>query len=142
MIGSVTEAQAAIRKAVAQDAARESVAHGGTPHATEVGSGDPGPETARGSRPGPGDFRQPGRVEAEDFRRPYIGEGHAAASPLAGPPNQSPMPPVGRGILTPVALPGMPTLAGSDGPIVASMAAHQARSAATAPRIPVPEGAA
>ena len=85
------------------------------------------------AEPGPGTSTQPGQIKPEDFRRPYVEAGHAARSPLAQPPRESPLPPAERGVVTPVQLPGMPVLAGHNGPIVQAMAAHQARAIPSRP---------
>ena len=82
---------------------------------------------------GPGRSMQPGQIKPEDFQRGPLGSGHAAVSPQHGAPNTSPLPPVGRGILTPVELPSVPGLAGHNGPIVQAMAAHQARAVPSRP---------
>lgn len=92
--------------------------------------------------PGPGSFREPGAIEPQQFSRPYLDTGHSAASPQHGPPNLSPMPPEGRGILTPLELSAEPVVVGSAGPITASMAQHRARAAASMPSMPIPRGAA
>jgi hypothetical protein len=89
---------------------------------------------------GPGTSMQPGKIEPEDFRRPYVEADHAARSPLAEPPRVSPLPPRGRGILEPLPQSAVAHVVGG-GP-AAGLAAHQARVNATSPVIPVPSGSA
>ena len=79
MIGSVTEAQQALKMATD--------AHG---------------------QPGPGQPMMPGHAEAEQFARPYIGEGHAAESPMAEPPRMSPVRHDAPGLVQELAMPGAP----------------------------------
>lgn len=93
---------------------------------------------ATGAEPGPGTFREPARPpEPQDYRRGYLDEGHAAPSPQAAPPNAAPLPPHGRGILTPAELPSAPLVAGHAGPMTTTLAAHQAKAQL---RPPVPPG--
>ena len=68
---------------------------------------------------------QPGKIEPEDFRRGPLDSGHAAVSPMHGPPNVNPLPPEDRGTLRPLVMPGQPAVSGS-GPVVQGLAAHQA----------------
>jgi hypothetical protein len=82
----------------------------------------------RGATPGPGTAPEPGTIAPEDFGRGYLDAGHAANSPMAGPPNTPPMPPIPRGVVTPVQLPGVTEHAGHGGPIMQALAAHQARA--------------
>jgi hypothetical protein len=80
-------------------------------------------------------------IGPEDFQRPYVEAGHAARSPLAAPPRVSPLPPEGRGILTPLPQSAVVQVVGT-GPVVEAMSMHQSRAAATMPRMPVPGGSA
>lgn len=78
MIGSVTEFQqdmAAIEK-------RRSHLRG------QAAKGGAVPESAHG----PGRPMEPGEMDPGDFARPYVSEGHAAASSQHDPPNSNPMP--------------------------------------------------
>jgi hypothetical protein len=98
-----------------------------------------------GCTDGPGMFGEPHDMPpAGSYDRPFLDAGHSAPSPQHGPPNTSPMPPQGRGILTPLEQSPVPVVAGPglNGPIAATMAAHQARASATMPRMPIPGGAA
>ena len=81
-------------------------------------------------------------ADADVYNRPYLESGTASPGPGYAPPVQAPLPPAGRGILEPTPMPGLPELAGHNGPIVASMAQHQARAATTMPSMPIPRGAA
>jgi hypothetical protein len=96
------------------------------------------------AEPGPGTSAEPGTIAPEDFRRPYVQEGHAARSPVAEAPRVPPeqMPPEGRGILTPIALSAVPSVASAGGPAAQGIAQHMARSGATAGRPPIPTGSA
>jgi hypothetical protein len=76
------------------------------------------------AQPGPGSFTEPGQVSPEDFQRGPLQEGHAATSPLHGPPNTSPVPPQVRDMLTPL---GARVTGG--GPIAGGIRDHQARAA-------------
>jgi hypothetical protein len=96
-------------------------------------------DSGRGITTGPGTFTKPGAVTPEQADRPYISDGHASRSPVGGPPDVSPLPPQGRGILTPLAMPGLPAVSGT-GPIAETMARHKARAISTRP--PIPGGAA
>jgi len=62
------------------------------PHASGPGSGEPGPENARGAYPGPGDFGRPDGIDPGEFTRGYLGQGHSAPSPQSGPPCDFPVP--------------------------------------------------
>ena len=62
--------------------------------------------------PGPGSFREPGQIGAEQFTRPYIGEGHGARSPKHQMPNAAPFRPRRRRADASQA-PGVPTVTGS-----------------------------
>jgi hypothetical protein len=89
--------------------------------------------TGQGVEAGPGTFTEPGTIESQQFRRPYIHDGHAAPSPLHQDPTVAPLPPQRPGVLVPVQLPGSPAVAGT-GPIVQSMAQHQARATLANPQ--------
>jgi hypothetical protein len=103
-----------------------------------MAAGDAGKAvTDRGATPGPGTSPEPGSITPEQAQRPYLQEGHASRSPLAGPPRQNPLPPAGRGILQPVELPGTPVVAGHAGPMMSTLAAHQAKAQL---RPPIPPG--
>ena len=94
----------------------------------------------RGATEGPGTCAEPVTPpEPDAFSRPYDEAGHAAPSPQHEPPRQSPMPPGGRGILTPIEMPWDPAVAGNPGPLTQAMAAHQARISQSAP---IPSGEA
>jgi hypothetical protein len=97
-----------------------------------------------GATDGPGRFTEPedGMPEPDHFDRRYLSEGHAAASPQQGPPNVSPLPPEGRGILTPLPQSPVPAVAGHAGPITDTIKMHAARAAAEMPRMPIPRGSA
>ena len=82
--------------------------------------------------PGPGSFREPGQIGAEQFTRPYIDEGHGARSPMHQMPNAAPLPTPRPGVPTPVQLPGVPTVTGS-GPGVQSIAQHSVRAMVSSP---------
>jgi hypothetical protein len=88
-----------------------------------------------GCDPGPGTFAEPGMIGPEDSRRPYLGDGHSAASPQQGPPNTAPLPPQHPGILQPLQQSAVPAVAGS-GPVVQGLAQHQARAARNMPTMP------
>jgi hypothetical protein len=60
----------------------------------------------RGASEGPGGFREPGRVDAEEFDRDYISEGHASESPVSGAPRQMPIIHAPQGHVQPIELPG------------------------------------
>jgi hypothetical protein len=81
----------------------------------------------RGATPGPDEPLEPGKPEPQDYRRPYVEAGHAARSPMAEPPRTSPLPPMGRGILTPIELSGVPVVAGHEGAFTSAARVHQAR---------------
>jgi|HubBroStandDraft_6_1064221.scaffolds.fasta_scaffold00231_25 hypothetical protein len=73
--------------------------------------------------------------DAGAYDRPYLDAGHSAPSPQHQPPRTAPMPPEGRGILTPIELAGAPVVVGSAGPMMTTLAAHQAK-ATLRPAIP------
>jgi len=128
MIASVTEQWqelAAIGKRRAELAGRE------------AGTGAP-----LNAQEGPGEPVQPGHPDPADAHRGYIESGHAAASPQHDPPNQSPLPPHGRGILTPLEMSAEALVVGHAGPLPDAMATHQARAAAMHPPMPAPHGEA
>jgi hypothetical protein len=114
----------------------------------EMNRGDgPDAEAARkaisdiGCTDGPGVFGEPHDMPpAGAYDRPYLGGGHSAASPMHQGPNANPLPPEGRGILTPLPQSAEAVVAGPgiNGPVMQGMAAHQARAASTMPRMPVP----
>jgi hypothetical protein len=88
--------------------------------------------------PGPGTFTEPVTSPGpEAYERPYLHDGRSAPSPQHGPPNVSPLPPEGRGILRPIELPGAPAVAGHAGPAMTALAAHQAQAQL---RPPIPPG--
>jgi len=81
------------------------------------------------AEPGPGHGMAPQDMpDASRYSRPYLDAGHSAPSPMHQPPNAAPMPPEGRGILTPLEMAAAPVVAGNPGPMTASMAAHQAKA--------------
>jgi hypothetical protein len=115
MIGSVSDLQ---RQLAAQAAARKAVE----------------------AEPGPGRFTEPSAPPGPDaFSRPYLDSGHAAPSPLHQGPNVNPLPPEGTGILRPVELPAAPVVSGHPGPMMTTLAVHQAKAQM---RPPVPPGRA
>lgn len=135
----LTEAHAADEAAMeGEQAERERQARmadtgeAGKAFTAEIGAVD-GPAAAMPGGPMPG---------AAAFDRGYLDSGRAAASPQQGPPNTSPSPPALPGVLTPVQMPGLLEVAGHDGPIVAAMGRHLARSATTMPVMPIPLGSA
>jgi hypothetical protein len=94
-----------------------------------------------GCEPGPGVFGEPhDMAPAGSYDRPYLHDGTAAPSPMHQAPNPNPLPPEGRGILTPLPQSAEAVVAGPglNGPIMQGMAAHQARAGATMPRMPIP----
>jgi hypothetical protein len=98
-----------------------------------------------GCTDGPGVFGEPRDTPpAGSYNRPYLGGGHSAPSPQHQGPNANPLPPEGRGILSPLPQSAEAVVAGPgiNGPIVATMKQHQARAMAANPMIPVPGGAA
>jgi hypothetical protein len=62
----------------------------------------------RGITEGPAHLAQSGHSEPQDYERPYLEAGHAAESPMAEPPRQSPITHAPPGILQPIALPAGP----------------------------------
>jgi hypothetical protein len=119
------------------------------PEASLPGSGDPEgtPLPLGDAEPGPGTYPEPDGIAAQDFRRPYLEQGHGADSPQSTSPAQFPVPPAppqpgefGRGYIAPghaadspvnsgltVPQPLPPSLAQvhGSGPIAAGLAAHQ-----------------
>jgi hypothetical protein len=94
-----------------------------------------------GCTDGPGVFGEPYDMPpAGSWDRPYLGAGHSAPSPMHQGPNANPLPPEGRGILSPLPQSAEAVVAGPgiNGPVMQGMAAHQARAASTMPRMPVP----
>jgi hypothetical protein len=106
------EAEHAAMAEAARDDARKSI---------------PGLEAAEG----PGTFTEPDGIAAEDFRRPYLDQGHGAESAQAQGPNVSPLQHAQPGMLRPlehVAWDAIPTVAGHGGPIVDTLRQHQGRA--------------
>jgi hypothetical protein len=98
-----------------------------------------------GCTDGPGMFGEPhDMAPAGSYDRPYLGDGHSAASPMHQAPNPNPLPPEGRGILSPLPQSAEAVVAGPgvNGPIMQGLADHQARAASTMPRMPMPRGSA
>ena len=85
--------------------------------------------------PGAGTMSPHDMPDAGEFARPYLDAGHSAPSPQHQPPNPDPLPPQGRGILEPLRISADPVVAGSPGPMMATMAAHQARAAQSMPPV-------
>jgi hypothetical protein len=92
--------------------------------------------------PGPGTFTDPVMPPAAgQFVRPYLDAGHCAPSPQHQAPNPAPVPPGQPGVVTPlqVQVQAVPTVTGT-GPVVAGLAAHQARAAKSMPPMPPARG--
>ena len=81
----------------------------------------------RGITPGPEQPLPHGQLDPSGVDRGYNEAGHAVESPMAEPPRTPPLPPHGRGILTPVELPGVPLAHGLAGPVFDGLAQHHAR---------------
>jgi hypothetical protein len=62
-------------------------AEGAVESALDAGDGARKAITDRGAHPGPSQPVQPGQIDSQDLRRPYITEGHGAPSPGYQPPN-------------------------------------------------------
>jgi hypothetical protein len=85
---------------------------------------------------GPASFTEPSMPsEPATYNRPYLQDGHGAPSPLHGQPNMSPVQYPGRGMLAPLQATG-------PGPVLESVAAHDARSGRPRPvtRAEMPDG--
>jgi hypothetical protein len=142
MIGSVTQAQqqmAAIEKK-RKAKVKVEIEREGEPltmaHAVAEGEQDAMARdaskaiTGRELNPGPGSFAEPSApAEPGTYSRPYISEGHGAESPMARPPNTSPLPPQARGQLAPLPMSAAASVTGT-GPVARAIAAHQARASA------------
>jgi hypothetical protein len=83
----------------------------------------------RGATLGPGTAPEPSAPAGPaNYDRSYLEAGHAANSPQAAPPRTEVLHHGPPGIPVPLQVPGVTELAGHGGPVVQSIAAHQARA--------------